>query len=103
MAPTADVVGPTWPAHEVAGRSIRLVRDDDGEIYAIGAGCPHLGSPLTGAEVEGGRVACPFHWYEFSLEDGHCVHPGWDDVNLPVFPTRVVDGMVEVQVDGSRR
>lgn len=96
--PSDEVVGPTWPTHDVAGTAIRLVRDDDGTIRAVGAACPHLGSPLTRAEVADGRLACPVHFYEFALDDGRCLHPGYADVNLRVYPTRVIDGVVEVQV-----
>lgn len=97
VVPVDEVAGPPWPRHEVAGVEVRIVRDAAGDLHVIGARCPHLDSPLDRAEVEGGTLLCPRHWYAYELATGRNVHPGWErDVDLPVFAVRVVDGMVEV-------
>lgn len=99
VARSADVTGPPWRCHEVEGVAVRLIRDPEGEVHAIGAACPHLQAPLDRAEVEGDRILCPRHWYEYDLASGANVHPGWGrDVALAVFPVDVIDGMVHVDV-----
>lgn len=100
VMPAADVAGPPWPCHDVAGTSLRLVRDADGDIHAVGATCPHLDSPLDRAEVEDGRVLCPRHWYAYDLATGVNHHPGLDRSDaLAVHPVEIRDGIVHVAVD----
>jgi nitrite reductase (NADH) small subunit len=76
---------------EVRGRSVGVF-NIDGCFYAIRNVCPHHGAPLcrglvTGRMLpsrpyeyeyglEGKILRCPWHGYEFSLEDGRSVlHP----------------------------
>lgn len=96
VCPDAEVTGPPWRCHDVAGVPVRLVRDRDGRIHAIQPTCPHLQAPLDRAETEGDTVLCPRHWYGYDLATGENVIPGWSDQDLRIHPVRVVDGMVEV-------
>jgi len=96
-----DVTGPPWPCHEVAGTPVRIVPGEGDVLLAIGPACPHQESPLDRAEVEGDRVLCPRHYYAYDIATGTNTFPGRDsDVGLPVYPVRVIDGMVEVDLDG---
>ncbi len=56
------------------GRELVAFRDEDGTPRILDAYCPHLGAHLgVGGEiVEGGRLRCPFHAWEFDGE-GQCV------------------------------
>lgn len=80
--------------------TVRLVRTGDGDLVAIEPSCPHLGSPLTTAVVDGVTLECPFHWYAFDLADGANLHPGWDDCRLTVYPTRIDGGEVQILLPG---
>ena len=65
-------------------------------VHAIDAECPHRRGPLADGIVEGGRVFCPLHGWEFDLESGACIdHPG-----LPVktFPVRIENGQVQIRI-----
>ena len=65
----------------------------DGTHYAIEGTCLHAGGPIHEGSVVGTIVTCPWHQWEFDLTDGSCgLHRG----ALKCFPTRVVDGVVEV-------
>jgi 3-phenylpropionate/trans-cinnamate dioxygenase ferredoxin component len=98
----ADVTGPPWPCHDVAGFQVRIVRGVDRGLHAIGPACPHQDAPLDRAEVEGDQVLCPRHYYAYDATTGMNTLPGRDtDLALPVYPVRVVDGMVEVDLAGS--
>ncbi|MFM7536312.1 MAG: Rieske (2Fe-2S) protein [Acidimicrobiales bacterium] len=58
--------------------------------------CPHLGAPLTAGYRRKGWIECPMHSWRFDLSTGRGLsHPGAD---LRTYPTRVVDGMVEVEL-----
>lgn len=99
VCPQAEVTGPPWSCHEVAGVRVRLLRDGDGRIHAVQPECPHLQAPLDRAEVEGGTVLCSRHWYQYELATGENVSPGRRAHGLAVHPVRVVDGTVEVGVE----
>jgi len=92
-----------------------LVVKNGGGYCAVSNRCPHLGLPLVGktalfqGEVKGGCITCPAHGTVFSLETGAVegewcpklpnlpiIGKGPKEAPLPVFKSRVVDGMVEV-------
>lgn len=102
VVPAADVAGPPWPCHEVAGTQVRLIRDPEGVLHAVAPACPHLASPLDRAEVEDGQLLCPRHWYAYALSSGANTHPGLShNDDLAVYDVEVRDGMVHVAVDGA--
>lgn len=97
VAASADVDGPPHPRVEVDGRELLLVRLADGRILAVAPACPHLGNPLTRAELSGDVLECPFHRYAYELPSGRNCFPGRRGApGLTVYPTREVDGTVLV-------
>ena len=68
----------------------------DGELHAVGARCPHMGYPMNKGTLRDGVITCAWHKWEFDLRSGGCYRGACDD--LPVYPLRIVDGMVEIQV-----
>lgn len=82
---------------EVAGEFLLLTREADA-LHACAATCPHKFTPLSGGTLLDGCLTCPMHAASFDLSSGR-PFPGneWAG-NLPVFPVRVTDGMVEIQV-----
>ncbi len=56
---------------EVLGRDIALFYEQ-GQIYAMDNACPHQGGPLGEGAVEGLTVRCPWHGWQFGLQDGVC-------------------------------
>jgi NAD(P)H-dependent nitrite reductase small subunit len=54
---------------EVADRQIALF-NFDGRFYAISDMCPHRGASLAEGFVDGGKVFCPWHCFDFSLQTG---------------------------------
>ncbi|HEV8584243.1 MAG TPA: Rieske (2Fe-2S) protein [Methylomirabilota bacterium] len=67
-----------------------------GRFYAMSAICPHEDGPLAEGWLEGDAVVCPWHGFDFELATGRCRVA--DDLEISVFATRVVRGMVEVDV-----
>jgi nitrite reductase (NADH) small subunit/3-phenylpropionate/trans-cinnamate dioxygenase ferredoxin subunit len=81
---------------QVAGKLVAVFRCG-GEVSAIDDTCPHMGASLATGHVEGGVVTCPWHAWRFRLSDG-----AWADnprVKTGWYPTRVVDGEVQVAVE----
>ena len=60
-------------------------------LFAIDNICPHRGAPLHDGFVSNGQVTCPWHQWQFQLEDGVCL-------NIP--KVRVASYAVEVR-DGT--
>jgi 3-phenylpropionate/trans-cinnamate dioxygenase ferredoxin component len=67
-----------------------------GEIYALDGQCPHRGGPLGEGMTEHGHVYCPLHGWEFDVKTGACL--GNPEKRARCFPTRVVDGKVQICV-----
>ena len=68
-----------------------------GQLFAIGDVCTHDDGPLGDGELEGHNVVCPRHGAEFDVRTGKAVSmPAV--VDIPAYPVRVVDGMIEVGI-----
>lgn len=68
-----------------------------GKLYAIGDVCTHDDGPLGDGDIEGFNVVCPRHGAEFDVRTGKVTSmPAV--VDIPAYPVRVVDGMIEVGV-----
>jgi 3-phenylpropionate/trans-cinnamate dioxygenase ferredoxin component len=71
----------------------------DGEYHAIEDRCSHDDGPLCEGDFdpETGVVICPRHGANFDIKSGRALTlPAYAPVE--VFPVRVVDGMIKVQV-----
>jgi 3-phenylpropionate/trans-cinnamate dioxygenase ferredoxin subunit len=56
----------------VEGKQI-LVINYDGNYYAIGGKCTHMGGDLSKGKLEGKTVTCPKHGAKFDVTTGECV------------------------------
>lgn len=68
----------------------------EGKVHAISDVCPHRGASLSEGIVRDGCITCPSHLWRFSFIDG--AKQADDRTRVPVYPTRVVDGIVEIDV-----
>jgi 3-phenylpropionate/trans-cinnamate dioxygenase ferredoxin subunit len=87
---TAAVSVDEWPVG---------IANIDGEFFAFQNLCPHQGTGLGGRPVsEDCIITCPNHASKYDVRTGKCVEPAPDgfDQDLMTFPTRVVDGVVQV-------
>lgn len=53
-------------------RKFCVVRLDDGRSFAVPDSCPHDGGLLSDGFIEGDRLVCARHGWEFDLETGAC-------------------------------
>jgi nitrite reductase (NADH) small subunit len=64
------------------------------DYYAIDDFCPHQGASLAGGRVEDCIVACPWHYWRFSVRDG-----SWLDsprIKVDAFDVRIVGEEIQV-------
>lgn len=83
----------------VIGEQMVGVFNVDGEFFALNNQCPHAGASLAGGIIEGDCVRCRIHHWKFSIRDGTYLDADRPRFNAPSFPTRVLDGEVQVDLD----
>jgi nitrite reductase (NADH) small subunit len=81
------------------GTQAALFRLDDGTLHAVGNIDPFSGAAVMSRGIVGDRggratVQTPIKKQAFALDDGKCLDDA--DVALPTYPTRIVDGCVEI-------
>ena len=92
----AAEVPPGTSREAVAGDRIVALFNVAGEFFALDGICPHLGGPLGKGKLHGCIVTCPWHGWQFDVRDGQFqLH---HSIVQPRFPTRVVDGDVQVEI-----
>jgi len=97
-APVGSAEGDDGEVREtrVTGVYIALVRAD-GEWYALDDECTHEECPLSDGELQGHAIVCNCHGSEFDVRTGEVLAgPATDSVRT--YPTRVVDGQLEVLI-----
>lgn len=82
---------------EVADELVLVVRRGD-SFHAVQALCPHKFGHLGEGHLAGLELTCPMHTATFDLRSGR-PQPGqeWAGM-LPVFDTRIRDGMLAVRL-----
>jgi nitrite reductase (NADH) small subunit len=58
-----------------------------GELSALEGICPHAGGPLGQGNVDGDRLICPWHAWEYDCRTG--VNDYDENVKLAKFPVKV--------------
>jgi len=94
-APSTPAVG--WSVATVAGRSVLVIPAAD-TWYAIEDRCSHAGCAFSeDGELDGTIVICGCHGSEFDIRTGEVVRAPAQR-SIATFPTRVTDGVVEVEL-----
>ena len=76
-----------------SGERIAVFRDGN-QIGALTNVCAHQNGPIGEGRIINGCVTCPWHGYEYRLEDG-CAPPPFTE-KLATYRLRIRDGVVEV-------
>ena len=100
---TVAQVGDIQEGHGKAfpvGKRMVAVFLHETKYFAIDDFCPHQGASLAEGYVENCVVACPWHHWRFSLDDGSWV----DNPRLSVdrFQVRVVGQDIQVQLPAEK-
>ena len=74
VAKTNDIQPSTMKAYDLAGERVCTV-NIEGNYFAIGNVCTHLGGPLNEGTLEGYDVECPWHGYKFDVRTGNPTKP----------------------------
>jgi len=74
----------------------------DGEFLSTADTCTHAESALSDGFIEGATVECEFHFAKFCLRTGAALTPP-ATIAIDVYPVKVIDGDVYVDVAGRSR
>jgi len=66
-------------------------------VFALENTCTHAFARMSEGYLKGTRIICPLHGATFDVRTGR-VLGGPTPVPLPAYPTRVVNGVIEVAV-----
>jgi 3-phenylpropionate/trans-cinnamate dioxygenase ferredoxin component len=84
---------------ELDGKPI-VIFNIAGHFFAIGDVCTHDNGPLGDGDLDENEVICPRHGARFDVHSGKAVGlPAV--VDIPAYPVRVVDGVIEVGIPQS--
>lgn len=75
---------------------VLVLLENDGQVVAIFNECPHHGAEFTAGNRGPGWIECPLHAWRFDVHSGYA--PRIPGCRIPTFPTRIVDGIVEVEL-----
>ena len=98
-----DDLEPGWGEVALLGRTqVALVRLDEEEVYAVDHHDPHTGAPVMARGIVGSRgdrptIASPLHKEVYDLGTGECFTD--TALVLRTYRTRIVGGMIEVELD----
>jgi 3-phenylpropionate/trans-cinnamate dioxygenase ferredoxin component len=96
IAPVSEFASGERLFFEVEGRSIVIFNIAD-QFFAIADVCTHDDGPLGDGDIEGFNIVCPRHGGEFDVRTGQAVQmPAV--VDIPAYPVRIVDGMIQVGI-----
>ena len=74
IAESKDIGPSTMKAVDVAGEKVCII-NIEGNYYAIGNVCTHMGGPLNEGTLEGFEVQCPWHGSKFDVRTGEPTKP----------------------------
>ena len=101
----ADAVAAQPAAARLLGEDLVLWRDEQGTVHSWPDRCPHRGAKLSLGRVDGGRLECPYHGWQFE-GSGRCVHvpalPAFTPPAthcVPTFAVREACGLVWVRLE----
>lgn len=95
VAQFADVRPGDVVAVTAAGIELIVARDGDA-CFALQRRCVHQGGDLADGILSRGHVICPQHGWRFAAATGKLDRAS--DVCLARYPTRIVDGRIEVEI-----
>ncbi|MGJ8725607.1 MAG: Rieske 2Fe-2S domain-containing protein [Roseibacillus sp.] len=90
----ADLVEDTPHGVTVDGERVAVVLYEGNKVSAVSGVCQHQNGPLTEGKFVSGCLTCPWHGYQYKMEDG-CSPPPFTE-KIPVFQVKIIKGDVWV-------
>jgi nitrite reductase/ring-hydroxylating ferredoxin subunit len=78
------------------GDRVICVANVNGTITAMDNVCLHRGGPLGQGMIEGGKVVCPWHGWQYDPKTGEAEHN--PAARVSVYPLRMENGDVMIEI-----
>jgi len=85
-----------FPCNDEDGDRIICVANVNGVISAMDNVCLHRGGPLGQGMIEGNKIVCPWHGWQFDPQTGEATHN--PKAKVAVYPIKVENGEVMVEL-----
>ena len=96
IAPTSELPEGERLFIEIGGKPIVIFKIA-GQFFSIADVCSHDDGPVGEGLLDGYNITCPRHGAQFDIRTGKVVQmPAV--VDIPAYPVRVVDGMIQLGV-----
>ncbi|MEM9478263.1 MAG: Rieske 2Fe-2S domain-containing protein [Verrucomicrobiota bacterium] len=79
----------------VGGERVAVVRYDGDKVSAVSGVCQHQNGPLAEGKFVFGCLTCPWHGYQYKLDDGTSPPPFTE--KIPIFQVRIEGGRVWIK------
>ena len=80
----------------VVGEAIVVVANVDGEFYAMDGICAHQGGPLASGTLEGCKLTCPWHGWQYDVRTGQQLLS--DNIRQAAYRARESAGTIQVEI-----
>ena len=94
-AESKDIAPSSMKAVDVAGEKVCII-NIEGNYYAIGNVCTHVGGPLDEGTLEGYEVECPWHGSKFDVRTGEPTKPPARQ-SVPTYEVKLEDNNILVR------
>ena len=96
LASIAELPPPGEAKEFACGAKVICVANVNGELSAMDNMCPHRGGPLGQGAIEGDKLICPWHGWQFEAKTGAVVHN--PDMRLQTHALQVREDGVWVEI-----
>lgn len=93
----SDLPGPGEAKEFTIGDKTICIANHNGEYSALDNVCPHRGGPLGQGLIEGDKLVCPWHGWQFDPKTGAVAHA--PDQKVPTYPLTIDGENVFVEVE----
>ncbi len=95
---TRSQLPPPGEAREFScGEKTICIANVNGEYAALDNVCPHRGGPLGQGVIEGDKLVCPWHGWQFDPKSGAVEHA--PEQKVPTYPIRIEGDDVVVEME----
>ena len=95
VAESKDIGPSTMKAVDVAAEKVCII-NTEGNYFAIGNICAHMGGPLNEGTIEGFEVQCPWHGSKFDVRTGEPTRPP-ARLAVPSYEVKIQDNNILVR------
>ncbi|MBE9098333.1 aromatic ring-hydroxylating dioxygenase subunit alpha [filamentous cyanobacterium LEGE 07170] len=103
VCPSVDLLAGHVQSFDLCGQRIAVFRGEDGQVRALDAYCPHMGTDLGIGDVVGNHVRCFFHYWAFDgagqCQDIPCQAQIPTGARLPSYATAEQYGCIWIYPD----